>query len=127
MLLLSPSTLVQERKSAPQPSSQASPVGRWKRVDDATSTAKSLVVIWEENGKLHGKIDRLIDVDPQDPDARGVRCEGDRQGRPLIGLRILWGFQKDGDQWSGGKVFEEIEGSRIHRFLPVWSHGVLAA
>jgi len=47
---------------------QPSPVGRWKTVDDATGKVKSVVLIWEANGKLYGKIEKLIDPDPQYPD-----------------------------------------------------------
>jgi uncharacterized protein (DUF2147 family) len=39
-----------------------------------------------------------------DPNPRCVRCDGDEKDRPLIGLTILWGLQKSGDKWSGGKI-----------------------
>jgi hypothetical protein len=50
-----------------QDSSRNSPVGQWKTVDDVTGKAKSVVVIWEENGKLYGRIQKLLDPDPSDP------------------------------------------------------------
>ena len=45
----------------PQSSDTFTPVGRWKTVDDVTGKTNSVVDIWEENGKLYGKIDRLTD------------------------------------------------------------------
>jgi uncharacterized protein (DUF2147 family) len=114
MLLSSPSTQGQDPKSVAQESSRTSPVGRWKTVDDATNRVKSLVAIWEENGKLYGKIEKLIDPDPQDPHPRCVRCDGEMKGTPLVGLRILWDFRKDGDQWSGGKVLDPDNG-RVYK------------
>jgi uncharacterized protein (DUF2147 family) len=114
MLLSSPSTQGQDPKSVAQESSRTSPVGRWKTVDEATNRVKSLVVIWEENGKLYGKIEKLIDPDPQDPHPRCVRCDGEMKGTPLVGLRILWDFRKDGDQWSGGKVLDPDNG-RVYK------------
>jgi uncharacterized protein (DUF2147 family) len=84
---------------------------------------KSLVVIWEENGKLYGKIEKLIDPDPQDPHPRCVRCDGEMKGTPLVGLRILWDFRKDGDQWSGGKVLDPDNGRVYKCYLAVEDGG----
>jgi uncharacterized protein (DUF2147 family) len=124
MLLSSPSTQGQDPKSVAQESSRTSPVGRWKTVDDATNRVKSLVAIWEENGKLYGKIEKLIDPDPQDPHPRCVRCDGEMKGTPLVGLRILWDFRKDGDQWSGGKVLDPDNGRVYKCYLAVEDGGI---
>ena len=105
------------------PSSQASPIGRWKTVDDATSKEKSLVVIWEENGKVYGRIEKLIDPDPHDPDPRCVRCDGELKGQPLVGLQILWNLRKDGDQWSGGKVLDPDNGKIYRCYIAVEDGG----
>ena len=88
----------------------ATPLGRWETVDDATGKAKSIVVIWEERGKLYGRIERLIDPDPHDPDPRCQQCAGDLKGQRLIGLRILWDLRKDGDVWTGGKILDPDNG-----------------
>jgi uncharacterized protein (DUF2147 family) len=93
-----------------QTSGQASPVGRWKTVDDATGKVNSLVVIWEEDGKLYGKIEKLVDPDPQDPDPRCDRCEGELKNKPLLGLRILWNLRRDGEEWSDGKILDPDNG-----------------
>jgi len=55
---------------------QLSPIGRWKTVDDATGKVTSVVLISEENGTLYGSIERLISLDPRDPNPRCTRCEG---------------------------------------------------
>jgi uncharacterized protein (DUF2147 family) len=88
----------------------ASPLGQWKTVDDATGRAKSIVVIWEDCGKLYGRIERLIDPDPHDTDPRCQQCAGDLKGQRLIGLRILWDLRKDGEVWTGGKIFDPGNG-----------------
>ena len=41
-----------------------SPVGIWKTVDDNTGEAKSHVEIYEEGGKIHGKLVKLLQKDP---------------------------------------------------------------
>jgi uncharacterized protein (DUF2147 family) len=70
----------------------------------------ALVVIWEQDGKLYGKIEKLVDPDPKDPDPRCDRCEGELNSKPLLGLRILWNLRRDGDEWSGGKILDPDNG-----------------
>jgi len=90
----------------------ASPVGRWRTVDDATGKVKSIVAIREENGKLYGTIEELFD--PPVPHPTCYLCTGDLKDRPLVGLQILWDFVPDGNQWSGGQVLDPETG-KIYR------------
>src|ERR1700677_4369332 len=96
---------------APNPA-LASPVGRWKTVDDSTGKVKSIVAIREENGKLYGTIEELFD--PPVPHPTCYLCTGDLKDRPLVGLQVLSGFTFDGSQWSGGQVLDPETG-RIYR------------
>lgn len=91
-------------------SSEATPIGRWKTVDDATGKVKSLAVIWEERDKEYGMIERILDVSSTDPNPRCGRCQGQLKNLPLFGLRIPWDLKKDGSQWSGGKVLDPETG-----------------
>jgi uncharacterized protein (DUF2147 family) len=105
-------------KSNPALASQlASPVGRWKTVDDSTGKVKSIVAIREENGKLFGTIEELFD--PPVPHPTCYLCTGDLKDRPLVGLRILWDFLPDGSrqdagEWTGGQVLDPETG-KIYR------------
>lgn len=92
------------------------PAGRWKTLDDKTGEVNSVVVIWEENGTLCGRIEKLVNPDPQDPHPRCTRCDGDLKNKPLVGLRILWGMRKNGNQWTGGEILDPDDG-RIYRCL----------
>jgi uncharacterized protein (DUF2147 family) len=80
-------------------------VGKWKTIDDATHKPKSIVEIYEENGKLFGKIEQLID--PKEPDPVCTKCEGDLKDHPIVGLRLMWDFKKDG---SGGRILDPDNG-----------------
>jgi uncharacterized protein (DUF2147 family) len=98
----------------------ASPVGRWKTVDDSTGKAKSIVEIREENGKLVGTIEQLFD--PPVPHPTCYLCSGDLKDRPLVGLQILSGFAPDGSQWSGGQVLDP-ESGKVYRATIVLEDG----
>lgn len=107
---LAPSTPAQAFASLS--ASRPSPVGRWKTVDDATGKVKSIVAIREQNGKLYGTIEKLFD--PPVPHPTCYLCSGALKDRPLVGLQVLWGFGKDGSQWSGGQVLDPETG-KIYR------------
>jgi len=102
---------------------QPSPVGRWITVDDATGKAKSVVQIWEEDGRLYGKIEQLLQPDPKYPNPQCVRCVGELKDKPVIGMRILWDLRKNGDMWSGGMVLDPENGKSYHCSLELKDDG----
>jgi uncharacterized protein (DUF2147 family) len=79
----------------------------------------SAVIICEEDGKLYGRIERLINPDPQDPDPRCLQCSGDLKNQRLLGLRILWGLSKDGDQSTSGEILDPDNGKIYRCWLTV--------
>ena len=96
--------------AAPALADDATPVGKWKTIDDATGKPKSIVAIWEEGGKLYGKVDKLLDPKPDDPNPVCKKCDGELKDKPVLGLRILWDLHKDGEKWSGGKIMDPDNG-----------------
>ena len=76
-------------------------VGVWKTVDDETGEEKSQVEIYEKNGKYYGKIIKLLNASTTKCD----NCSGDRKGKPLVGLEILWDMKKSGSTWKNGEIF----------------------
>jgi len=118
-ILIAAGALADEPAIAIQPS----PVGRWKTVDDTTGKAKSLVQIWEANGRVYGKIEQLLEPDPKYPNPRCVRCIGDLKDKPVIGMRILWDLRKNGDTWSGGMVLDPENGKVYHCSLEIKDDG----
>jgi len=84
-----------------------SPIGSWKTIDDDTKQAKAVVQIAEgANGELSGKIVKLF----QNPEVVCEACDGDRKGKPVNGMTILWGLKKDGDSWANGKILDPHNG-----------------
>lgn len=91
-----------------------SPIGRWETTDDATGKVDSVVLVEEDKGTLQGIIVKLVSPDPNDPNPRCRRCEGDLKDKSLIGLRILWGLRQSGNRWTGGLIVDPDNG-RIYR------------
>lgn len=79
-----------------------SPIGIWKTIDDETNEEKSHVEIYEEGGKLHGKIVKLLPGATTDVCGD---CGGARKDKPLVGMKILWDMKPNGDDWKGGTIF----------------------
>lgn len=82
--------------------------GKWKTIDDETKQAKSIVEIYKSsNGKYYGKIVQLL----QKPENNNcVKCTDDRKNKPLIGLEIVRGLEKDGNEFSGGTITDPKSG-----------------
>lgn len=78
-----------------------SALGVWKTIDDETGEEKSQVEIYEKNGKVYGKIIKLLEADSD----ICTTCSGDRKNKPLVGMEIMWGMKKSGKTWKGGKIF----------------------
>lgn len=87
------------------------PVGRWTTVDDDTGKPKSVVRIWEENGKLLGRIESLILAPGEEPNPKCTKCDGERKDQPIVGMVILWDLVREGAEWSGGKILDPDNGS----------------
>jgi uncharacterized protein (DUF2147 family) len=84
------------------------PVGRWKTIDDKTGNPKAIVQIYEDNGKLFGRIEQSLN-----PKASNVcdKCKNTRKGQPIVGLVIIRGLTKHGDEFSGGDILDPDNGS----------------
>ena len=88
----------------------ASAAGAWKTIDDETGKVKSVVRITEEGGVLTGKIEKLFRPADQDQNPKCTACEGARKDQPLIGMTILWGLKKDGNEYTGGEILDPAKG-----------------
>ncbi len=92
-----------------------SPVGKWKTWDDETGKAKSIVEIYKKSdGKYYGKIVQLL-VTPEND--KCVKCEGALYNKPLIGLEILQGLEKDDEEYEDGTITDPKTGKEYSCYI----------
>lgn len=88
-----------------------SPVGKWKTVDEKNGKVTSEVEIYEQSGKLFGKIVSL--TEPNDKQGKAkvcIACAGADKNKPIVGLVILRNLSADGDRYKGGTVVDPEDG-----------------
>lgn len=100
-----------------------SPVGMWKTIDDKTKEPKSYLEVWEKDGKMFGKISKLILKPGEDPNPKCDKCKGAFKDKPVIGMTIMWGLKKDGDWYSGGYIMDPDNGETYNCKIKVLDGG----
>ncbi|HEX8060863.1 MAG TPA: DUF2147 domain-containing protein [Cyclobacteriaceae bacterium] len=98
-------------------------IGKWKTIDDETGDERSIVDVYEKNGKVYGKVVKLFRVPGEDPDPVCTGCDDsdDRFNKKIIGMEILRDMEKSGDEYSGGNILDPKNG-RVYR-CSIWVEG----
>jgi uncharacterized protein (DUF2147 family) len=81
--------------------------GKWKTIDDETKQAKSIVEIYKKGDQYYGKISQLL-VKPANPNC--VECKDDRKNKPILGMEIIRGLKKDGNEFTDGTITDPKTG-----------------
>jgi uncharacterized protein (DUF2147 family) len=91
-----------------------SPLGLWKTIDDNTGRPRGLVRIREVNGQYEGKVERIFPKPGEEPNPNCEKCEGSRRNQPVMGMTILWGLTKQGEEYQGGEILDP-ENGKVYR------------
>ncbi|MEM6684950.1 MAG: DUF2147 domain-containing protein [Bacteroidota bacterium] len=83
-------------------------VGKWKTIDDETGEAKSIVEIYQQNGKVYGKVVDIIN--PEKRNGLCEKCKGERKNKPVLGMQIIDGLTKDDNEYGDGKILDPEKG-----------------
>jgi uncharacterized protein (DUF2147 family) len=95
-------------------------VGFWTTIDDETGKARSVVEIYIEEGALSGKVVEVIGEAENDI---CTKCNGELKNQPIVGLRFMWGLEKDGNGWDDGKILDPNNGEIYSSKLEVSEDG----
>lgn len=83
-------------------------LGKWTTIDDNTKKEKSVVEIYEDNGKVYGKIIQILDKAKENKLCD--KCKGVNKNQPVKGLVIIQNLKKEDDTWEGGTILDPETG-----------------
>ncbi|MGO4478925.1 DUF2147 domain-containing protein [Massilia sp. 2TAF26] len=124
MRTLIKATLIASILAAPLAWAQdGSPVGLWKTIDDSSGKPTALIRITENQGVLTGKIEKLFRAPDEDQNPKCVACTDARKDQPIVGMTIVSGLKKDGDEYKGGEILDPKNGKVYRSKLTVHEGG----
>ncbi|MGQ9425150.1 DUF2147 domain-containing protein [Gilvimarinus sp. F26214L] len=85
--------------------------GTWQTIDDESGEAKSIVEIYEREGKYFGKVKDLL-LKPDDTVCE--ECDGSLKDQPVVGMEIITDMEKDGEELTGGEILDPETG-KVYR------------
>ncbi|MBF0597843.1 DUF2147 domain-containing protein [Faecalibacter rhinopitheci] len=92
-----------------------SPLGTWKTIDDETGKEKSYVEIFEKDGKVYGKVVKILTKGKED--SKCTACKDARKDKPILNMVILTDLKKSGNEWTGGKILDPNSGKEYKATL----------
>ncbi|HCN16569.1 MULTISPECIES: DUF2147 domain-containing protein [Psychrobacter] len=95
---------------------------QWQTIDDKTGEKKAIIQLYENNGRVSGKIIKVLDREK----AKAVctKCPGSLKNQPIEGLRILTGLKADGNnRWRDGKLVDPESGKVYSGKLTLSNNG----
>jgi len=87
-------------------------VGKWKTIDDETNEPKSIVDVFEKDGKFYGKIIKLFLKPEDDQNPKCDKCDQDdpRYNQPTLGMEIIKDMQPYEGAYSWGTILDPKKG-----------------
>ena len=90
-------------------------IGKWKTIDDETHKPKSVVEIYEKSGKIYGKVSEIFEADKRNKVCE--ECSGEDKNKPILGMVIIKGLIKDGDEYNSGEILDPKNGKIYKCFI----------
>ncbi|CAM4352698.1 DUF2147 domain-containing protein [Zobellia roscoffensis] len=79
--------------------------GKWKTIDDRTGKPKAIIDIYEEDGKMHGKVIEIVEEGKENFICS--KCDGDMKDKPVLGMTIIEDAEHHGDGvYKGDTLFD---------------------
>lgn len=89
--------------------------GTWNSFDEVTNNVESVIEIYKKSDKAYAKIINI--TDPEKRAASCINCKGNRKYEPILGMNILSGLKKSGEEWSGGKILDPKSGKEYKCYI----------
>ena len=94
-------------------------VGKWKTIDDETGNAKSIVEIYEKSGKIYGKVIEILEEEHKNKVCSN--CTGEDKNKPILGMIVIKGLRKDGNEYKRGKILDPKNGKLYKCYITLES------
>jgi uncharacterized protein (DUF2147 family) len=87
----------------------ASPVGKWKTLDDTTGKPMTITEVYQaKDGTLAARIVENLGLP-----ATCAQCSGEFKGKPTVGLVTLWNLKRKDGAWGDGNGYKPSEDTRF--------------
>jgi uncharacterized protein (DUF2147 family) len=98
-------------------------LGKWVSIDDNTREQRSIVELFDRDGKVHGRIIKIFPKAGEDLDPICNECPQDdsRYKKKIVGMEILQNMSKDDEEYVGGSILDP-ESGKIYR-CKIWKEG----
>ena len=83
-------------------------IGKWNTIDDVTGKVVSVVEIFEHNNKIYGKVNEIFN--PKSRNRVCENCTGDDKNKAILGLTVIKGLVKAGNEYCNGKILDPKSG-----------------
>ena len=97
--------------------------GKWNSFNEETNKVESVIEVYEKDSKAFAKIISI--KDPSRSSAKCEACSGKRKNAPILGMNILTGLNKDGNEWSGGKIVDPKNGKEYKCYIQLLDKNTL--
>jgi uncharacterized protein (DUF2147 family) len=124
--LLVLSSVAHAKRAMQETTTELTPVGTWQTIDEATQKPKSVIQIWEKDGKLYGKIKRVLFLSEENKNGLCGKCTGAWHNKPIEGMTNIWGLQQDPEnplKWIDGQILDPKNGKTYHCQMTVSEDG----
>ncbi len=115
-LVLVGAILIIAAATSPVSAAEPTAAGLWEQVDENSGQPESWFKIEERNGIYEGKIVKIFFKPGEDPNWVCDQCQGADKGRPVQGLTLIRGMQRNGNSYENGTIMDPRDG-KVYRAL----------
>ena len=90
-------------------------LGKWYSTNEETGEIDSVIEVYKKQEKAFGKIIEIKNSERKN--AVCDLCKDKNKNKPILGLNILNGLEKDGEEWSGGTILDPRNGNVYKCFI----------
>jgi uncharacterized protein (DUF2147 family) len=96
--------------ASPLSSDAQSVEGKWTTFNEETGSPLSVIEIKKVGNSIDGKVAEIFLERFQGDDPICTKCSAERKDKKVININFLWGFKKNGDEWTEGNILDPQDG-----------------